>query len=81
MPFAAPLDSSFWVRPHTAIVLYHPCGPTLHPIVSCDFVDSRTTPFPEYKLKTPVTIPLSCTLVSDTCQLVPALRGGEIIVF
>ena len=28
-----PLVSSFWVRPHTAIVLYHPCGPARHLIV------------------------------------------------
>jgi hypothetical protein len=45
--------------------------------VPCDLVDSRTTPFPEYKIKTPVTIALGCT---DTCRRV-TLRDGESVVF
>ena len=56
------------------------CSSPYRLLVTCDFVDSRTTPFPKYKIKTLFTIALSCTLVS-TCRLVPTPRGGEIIVF
>lgn len=58
------------------------CSSPYRLLVPCYFVDRRTTTFPEYKIKTPlVTIAFSCTFVSDTCRLVPTLRGGEIIVF